>query len=260
MSAINAHQLPTNIGTGQNNPLPYGQRFGPAGAQAGRSMMAANNFSNRSGNHQFGRNNPNSKRNLALMKTYQKNMQPQATTTAPSTITTTTTTTRAPQYSQLVNAINCAYKNGCFGQYSNQIYNTLMAILNRLPSDAVFALQNALYSIYRSNYQFLFANVGALWVNVPTNQKNAIIYGINCGYTSGCISQNVYNMLQKLLNILNSYSGPPQTLSSILNSDYNTCMATSPNSGVCNYFIEANNDLSFADQYISGYKYNLEYY
>uniref|UniRef100_A0A6C0I1R3 Uncharacterized protein n=1 Tax=viral metagenome TaxID=1070528 RepID=A0A6C0I1R3_9ZZZZ len=228
------------------------------------------------GSHQFGRNNPNIKRNLALMGVYQKNMQPQATTTAPiystttppmttktapsSTITTTTapssTITRAPQYSQLVNAINCAYKNGCFGQYSNQIYNTLMAILNRLPSDAVFALQNALYSIYRSNYQFLFNNVGALWANVPTNQKNAIIYGINCGYNNGCISQNVYNMLQKLLNILNSYSGPPQTVSSILNSDYNACMANSPNSGVCNYFIEANN--AYNSFYMG--EYGVQYY
>ena len=50
-----------------------------------------------------------------------------------------------------------------------------------------------------------------------------------------------FSIFQKLLNMLNSYSGPPQTLSGILNSDYNACMATSPNSGVCNYFIEANN-------------------
>jgi hypothetical protein len=42
------------------------------------NIIYANHFGNRSGpfgSHQFGKNNPNSKRNLALMKTYQKNMQ-----------------------------------------------------------------------------------------------------------------------------------------------------------------------------------------
>jgi hypothetical protein len=216
----------------------------------------ANHFSNnshsgnRSINHQFGRNNPNSKRNLALMGVYQTNMQQQPQQQQAQA------QARTPQFTQLMNAINCAYSNGCFGQYSGQIYASLMTILNRLPSDAVYVLQDALYSLYRSDYQFLFSNAGALWANVPPNQKTAIINGINCGLQYQCIPQNIYNMLQNLLNILNSYSGGQQTLSGVLLSDYNTCVANSPNQSVCNYFLEANN----AAINNSNYQYLLNQY
>ena len=177
---------------------------------------------------------------------------------------------RPPQFVQLTNAINCAYKNGCFGQYSNQIYNMLIIILNRLPSYALFTLKDAAYSLYNnsSKYYKLFNNVGALWDNLPSNQKNAITNGINCAYYPNpsnpkqvqCISQEAYNMLQKLLSILNSYSRSPQTVSSMPATDYDKCMANSTNSSVCNYFTETNNALLLGNQYISGNQYNLDYY
>jgi hypothetical protein len=225
-------------------------------------MMAANHFSNNSGNrsinHQFGRNNPNSKRNLALMGVYQTNMQQQQLTQQQQAQAQAQAQARAPQFTQLMNAINCAYSNGCFGQYqySSQIYSILMTILNRLPSDAVYMLQDVAYSLYRSDYQFLFSNAGALWANVPPAQQNAIINGINCGSQYQCITPNIYNMLQNLLSILNSYSGGTQTLSGVLLSDYSACVEHSPNQSVCNYFLEANN----AAINNSNYQYLLNQY
>lgn len=262
--------LPTNFGTGSNihNQIKY-MYTDISGSR--------NQFGNRTENHQFGKNNPNSKRNLALMGAHQKKMQqlpqqqpqqqqpPQQPPQQQPQQPPVTSPTRAPQFVQLTNAINCAYKNGCFGQYSNQIYNMLIIILNRLPSYALFTLQDAAYSLYNkyansNNYYGLFSNVGALWANLPSNKKNAIANGINCGLNNQCISQNAYNMLQKLLSILNSYSGPPQTASSMLTNDYSKCMANSSNSSVCNYFTEANNALLLGNQYISGYQYNLDDY
>jgi hypothetical protein len=215
----------------------------------------ANHFSN-NGSHQFGQTNPNFQRNLALMGVYQRNQQLSQQTSQQSS------TSRPAQFNQIVNAINCAYSNGCFGQnqYSTQAYNIIMNILYMLPPNSIdmiqSTVQNNLYLLQNNNYQFTFSNAGALWANLPPAQQNAIIAGINCGLTYQCISQNTYNMLQKLLNILNSYSGASQTLLGNLTNNYyyNACVENAPNSSVCNYFLEADSVLANNNyQYLSEY-------
>lgn len=233
-------RFPHMMGRGQGSPHMIGPR--------------ANHFSSHSsGNHQFGQTNPNFQRNVALMGIYQRNQQQSSQQSI---------NTLSPQVIQLGNAINCAYSNGCFGQnqYSTQAYNMIMNILKTLPPNSIAmiqsAVQNNLYLLQNNNYQFTFSNAGALWANIPPAQQTAIIAGINCGLKYKCISQNVYNMLQKLLNILNSYSGSPQTLSGNLSNNYyyNTCMANAPNSSVCNYFLEADSILANNNyQYLSEY-------
>jgi hypothetical protein len=241
---------------GQGHMMGQGRERGqgPPHMIGPRANHFSNNGSHRSGSHQFGQTNPNFQRNLALMGVYQRNQQQLSQQTSQQTSQQSSTSIPA-QFNQIVNAINCAYSNGCFGQnqYSTQAYNMIMNILYMLPPNSISMIQSA---VQNSNYQFTFSNAGALWANLTPAQQNAIIAGINCGSTYQCISQNTYNMLQKLLNILNSYSGAPQTLLGNLTNNYyyNTCMENAPNSSVCNYFLEADSVLANNNyQYLSEY-------
>jgi hypothetical protein len=239
------NQLPTNFGTGQNDPIPYGQRFGPFGGQDGRSMMATNNFSNGSGNrsinHQFGSNNPNIKRNIALMGAYQKNMQAQQSAAYPP-VAYIPQNELPPQVQQIQEAIQTAYINGCFDKYSQQIYNILMVIVQYIPPNPLLYLQNAYNNpnMSLSGIMPRTTPTGALWASLSFNIQNEIIQALNYAYNRGCIPQNIYINLQNLLSALNNYNGPIQTPSTVITSDlttdYNNCLANARNPSVCMNF------------------------
>jgi hypothetical protein len=238
------------IPSGQNDPVPYGQRFGPAGAQAGRSMAVANHFNNRSrshhtgshqfGSYQFGRNNPNMKRNLALMELYKNNQQTAMTMPPPPPPPPPPPIIQPSELYQIQAAIQNAYANGCFGQYSQQIYNILMKITQYMPPDPISQLQSAYNNPNMSLSGIRIPPTGALWASLSSSMQNNIIAAVNNAYSVGCIPQNIYTKLQKLLYSLNTYSGPSQTTSAVITSDlttdYNTCMANAQNPSVCMNF------------------------
>jgi hypothetical protein len=228
--------------------------------QFGRHRSGNHQFGgHRSGNHQFGNNNPNFKRNLALMKMYQQQMPPSSQQMPPSP----QQMPPLPQQikNQFLQAITNAYQKGCFGQYSVQIYNILISIINKISPNILYALPNTLTSLQQSlgayiskpTGAYISTPVGALWANVPPNIQSEIITKLQNGCANGCIPQRICTKLINLLYGISGYSGPPQTYSSILNADYNTCMANSPNSSACNYFLEANNAISDGYNYLKTY-------
>lgn len=141
---------------------------------------------------------------------------------------------------QIQAAIKNAYTNGCFGQYSQQIYNILMKITQYMPPDPISQLQSAYNNPNMSLPGTRTPPTGALWASLPSNTQNNIIAAVNNAYNVGCIPQNIYTKLQNLLHSLNNYSGPSQTTSAVITSDltidYNNCMANARNPSVCMNF------------------------
>jgi hypothetical protein len=147
----------------------------------------------------------------------------------------------SPQVQQIQKAIQTAYTNGCFGRYSQQVYNILMKISNYMPPDPLAYLQNA-YNNPNMSLPGTGASkiTGALWASLSPNMQNEIIIAVNKAYNKGCIPQNMYNKLQNLLFSLYRYSGPTQSTSAVITSDlttdYNNCLAKARNPSVCMNF------------------------
>lgn len=215
----------------------------------------------------FGRNNPNSKRNLAFLGIHSRNSQPPATTpaTMPYTPPPTPVGYELPplppqQFNDVINAISCAYNNGCFGSVNPNAYYIFMEILQKIAMQYSHGwgmnIDNARSTMLYSGMN-VFMNrqsIGALWANVPPNQKNMIIQGIQCGYYQyGCISQTAFMYLQGVLSQLNSYSGPHQTYASVLDNGYSVCMANAqPNQqSYCNILNEISTGISNELNYLA---------